>query len=400
MPADERVPSLPKSRSELVERLQDAGLSGETIRAIAAEARPALVLDTTPAEEAAIPLGATKLGGLPDLPRDTPWPVRPAYGNAEDLAARYTAEAANLYADAGLPPPWMSEADGKTIVEQRKRLNEEAWAGTRKLMAEAGIEVDLDLDNIGKASHEEIEAYAKAQLAMSEAVQKPFPLPFIGQFDLAELSKEHGLDAGLPDRGRLLLFYDLWLLPASFEPRARAGLRLIYDETPVADLMRTELPQEFASTAGLRKTLLKPAAITPRPVVTTIPTGDAAWYALALSNQDDAILYHQWLFTLGWPTAEDGGNHQLGGWPRRIQDGMQRLSQLAANGIDAGTAKAYESEGAKRLLADAKDWRLILQIGRDERVGLSLPGAFYVLMREQDVKTQRFEKAWIVYEQD
>jgi hypothetical protein len=267
-------------------------------------------------------------------------------------------------------------------------------------MAEAGIDLDLEPDQLGKANPEEIETFARTRLAMADAVRKPFPLPFIGQFDLARLAQEQGFDPGLPNRGRLLLFYDLWLLPASFEPRARAGWRLIYDETPAADLARTEFSLEFGAAPGLHGSMLTTAAIAPRLVVTTIPTGDAAWRALALSNEDDVALYDEWLFTLGWPTAEDGGNHQLGGWPRAIQSGMQRQSQLAASGVDAGTVKAFESEDAQRMLADAKDWRLILQIGRDEAVGLSLPGAFYVLLREQDLQARRFERAWVVYEQD
>ena len=221
----------------------------------------------------------------------------------------------------------------------------------------------FDLNAIDRGNPADIEAFAGVQLAISEAVRKPYPLTFIGQFDLAALSKETGFDPSLPDKGRLLLFYDLWILPASFEPRARAGLRLIHDETPAPDLVRTDLPREFGNVAGLRESRLRPAAIAPRSVVTTIPTGDASWKGLEPAEGDDANLYGEWLYTLGWPTAQGGGNHQLGGWPRAIQGGMELQSQLAANGIDAGRAEAFRQRGRQAppgrcqgLATCAADW--------------------------------------------
>jgi hypothetical protein len=38
---------------------------------------------------------------------------------------------------------------------------------------------------------------------------------------------------------------------------------------------------------------------------------------------------------------------------------------LAAHGLNAGSPDDYESDTAK-LLADAKDWQLVLQIGGDQ----------------------------------
>ncbi len=79
---------------------------------------------------------------------------------------------------------------------------------------------------------------------------------------------------------------------------------------------------------------------------------------------------------------------------------MQAMSQLASNGLFAGNDTAFSTPEGKRLLATAKDWHLVLQIGTDEATGYPFPGALYVLMREEDLAARNFDKAWVVYEQD
>ncbi|MGI2032422.1 DUF1963 domain-containing protein [Rhizobium panacihumi] len=395
----DEVIALPSSRDELSDRLTEAGMSAEGVAAIVKVARDALVLDTKPADETVMAPGASKVGGLPDLPKGAVWPVRPAYDNAHELAEQFTADAANFYADAGQVPPWVPEAEGKAFAEERKRANEEARAAALKIMKEAGAEVnEADLAGVGGLPPDVAVKAAVEQRLLAENVVKPFPLPFIAQVDLAALAGEAGFDKALPTTGRLLFFYDMPVLPASYEPRGKAGWKLIYDDTPVADLERKPLPKELADFPG--NASLKPATITPRSVVTTVPVGDSGWDTVGEISGDDTSIYSQWLFSLGWPTAAEGGNHQLGGWPRAIQSGMQAMSQLASNGVYAGDGSAFQTEEGKRLMAAAKVWRLVLQIGTDEATGYPFPGALYVLMREEDLAARNFDKAWVVYEQD
>lgn len=389
---------LPTTRNELSERLKAAGLSADAVTTIVAAARNGLALDTAPTTEHAIAIGASKFGGLPDLPTGMTWPVRPAYENAGKLAQELENDAANLYADAGLQPPWMGE-EGKALVAARKKLNEEAMAGTLDLMRKAGVDIStLDLGNLPKPGLQGIEAEATELRAKAQAVAEPFPLTFIGQLDLDTLAKQPGFDPALPKTGRLLLFYDLPIFPAGFEPGSRVGWRLIYDETPPSGLQRNELPAALSSFPAA--VALKPATVSTRSVVTTVPMGDSAWHILKATAHDDIELYHQWLFTLGVPNSAEGGNHQLGGWPRAIQANMQSESQLAAHGIYDGTSDAYKTEAAQRLLPGAKDWQLVMQIGADTVIGQELPGAFYVLMRKQDLSAKNFDRAWVIYEQD
>src|SRR5215475_13806980 len=79
------------TREELETVLARAGL-GEWSPRLAAAARHAVVLEPGPVEEGAdAPIGASRLGGMPDLPAGIPWPWRPArpVGEAfKDHAAR------------------------------------------------------------------------------------------------------------------------------------------------------------------------------------------------------------------------------------------------------------------------------------------------------------------------
>lgn len=395
----EEVMALPASRDELSDRLTEAGLSASGVAAILKVARDGIVLDTKAADEATLAPGASKVGGLPDLPRGVTWPVRPAYDNAHELAEQFIADAANFYADAGQVPPWVPEAEGRAFADERKRANEEARAAALKIMKESGAEVnESDLAGVAGLPEDVAVKAAVEQKLLADTVVKPYPLPFMAQVDLAAMAKEPGFDKALPTTGRLLFFYDMPVLPAGYEPRGKAGWKLVYDDTPVADLERKPLPKELADFPG--NASLKPASITPRSVVTTVPVGDSGWDLVGEISGDDVSIYSQWLFSLGWPTEAAGGNHQLGGWPRAIQSGMQAMSQLASNGLFAGNDTAFSTPEGKRLLATAKDWHLVLQIGTDEATGYPFPGALYVLMREEDLAARNFDKAWVVYEQD
>jgi uncharacterized protein YwqG len=389
---------LPTSRTDLAGRLARAGISGSGVESIVTVARNAQVLDTTPADEDAIAVGASKFGGRPDLPENMLWPVRPAYEDGADMARELETEAANLYADAGLVPPWMGE-EGQAFLAARKKLNEEVNAKTLALFKKAGVDIEGGhLTQLAKPSAADIDMEARKLRSKADAVTKPFPLTFLMQIDLEAMAKVPGFDADLPRTGRLLFFYDLPQIPAGFKPQSRPGWQVIYDQTPRDKLRRVEVPSEL--TAFPTRAAFLPMAVHARAIVSTIPEASSSWTDLRPLSGDDAQIYQEWLYSLDWPTAASGGNHQLGGWPRAIQSGMQSQSQLASNGIDAGASDAYKTDAAKALLEHAGDWQLVLQIGTDVAAGHDLPGGIYVLMRKDDLKNKRFDKAWVVYEQD
>lgn len=74
---------LPYDEPRLMDRLIEFHNLKEQRRAIRKIARHAILLRTKKSSEAKIPLGATKIGGLPDLPARTEWP---AYRDGKPLA--------------------------------------------------------------------------------------------------------------------------------------------------------------------------------------------------------------------------------------------------------------------------------------------------------------------------
>lgn len=339
------------------EALSGTELPEAIVRHLAAQARPALLLTSKAVNEAEIALGASKLGGAPDLPRGTSWPERPAYPDGQKRAEEHRQEAERLLAESRKPKSWMTQEQG--------------------------------------------ESFSRESVARASAVERAFPLAFFGQFDLAELSRHEGFDPALPAQGRLLVFYDFWEQPEDFTPEASVGWRVIWDETPPEGLERLPLPEDLAAISSEDWTsAFRAASLSATTVVTPIAPDDEDWDAFDVDEDELLETYQDWLAELGTPDMEDGENHQLGGYPRTIQNGLQASSQLAANGIYCGDSDAWKSPEAQEALEGAAEWRLLLQIGVDSNAGFDGPGAYYVIIRNEDLAARRFEQARVTYQCD
>lgn len=397
MPVDDGATGWPGDVPALQRSLSEAEVSAQTVFRIVEAGRPAVMLKTQPAEEDAIPLGATKIGGRPDLPAGMEWPQRGAYGNADQLTREVLSGAERFHADAGVVPPWMSAADGAAMLAE----NERNRAETREFMKSLSIgEEDLDTAFSYHFTPEQAAEVAREATAKAEAVANPFPLAFVAQIDLAALAEQPGFDDALPRDGRLYLFYDLFILPPSYSPASGIGLRVVHDRSPAEELVRTEPPAALDALADIYGAMLKPTSVTVSSAFTTVPQYSAAAEALGLPDAE-LQAYGSWLSAVpGWPGDGEAGAHQLGGWRRAIQATMEGIAQLAANGIDAGDGEGFRSPEGKKLLEDEGAWRLVFQLGPDETAGNMLPGALNILVREEDLAAGRFDRAWAVYEQD
>jgi uncharacterized protein YwqG len=350
-----RTERLPANREALLASLRETDLPEEVVRRLTEQGRRALTLETKAVAEEAILRGASKIGGRPDLPPHVSWPCRPPYPDAQRRAAAHRRDAARMLSEATGPRAWLTPEQGQQ--------------------------------------------FSADYLRRARAVETTMPLTFIAQTDLTRLAAEAGFDTVLPDRGRLLFFYDMLEMPEEANPHSRVGFRLIWDDSVVESLTRRpppELPEGMPADA--RATLPGVAALTPHSVVTPIPPNEKAWDAFSLDEDEPYDTYIEWLDQFGTPDGAAGPNHQLGGWPRPLQNGMQARSQLAFHGVHAIGPDDWETPAALELLKDSQAWRLVLQIGRDDAVGLLPAGAVYVLMRDEDLRARAFDRIWTVYQ--
>jgi len=346
---------LPRTREELRASLQETELPEDVVSQLVAQARQALLLTTTDAGISEIALGESRLGAAPDLPVGMAWPERPAYPDGALRAAQHRQHAAYLLEASQKTGSWMTQEQGAE--------------------------------------------FSRNEQLRADAMERPFPLAFFGQFDLATLSKIEGFDAMLPAEGRLLVFYDSWELPEEFCPEAALGWRVIWDRSSAGSLRRASIPKALLTVAGWT-TVFKPVPISATPIVTPISPDDRNWDAFDLTDDELYDAYDNWLAQFGKPDKKGGENHQLGGYPRTLQNGLQSRAQLAANGINCGRSDAWDTPEAQALLQGAGEWRLLLQIGVDQSAGMEGPGAFYVIIRDEDLAGRRFERARVTYQCD
>ena len=270
--------------------------------------RPATRLRTRSAADADIPLGASRIGGRPDLPPSFEWPRWDGFDEPDQVLSN-------------------------------------------------GMRIPMGC--------------------------KPKALSFLAQVNLAEAPDATGL---LPEQGWLCFFYDAEGQPWGFDPRHRGGARVAYFESERSSLIRTDAP----AGAGV----FAPMVTTP-DVVATLP----AWsYQLGVELEPQARIRYQELIA-----AHFAGNeveHRMLGWPKQIQEDMERECELVTNGIHCGDGPdAYESAKAKQLEPNVKDWIMLLQVETDEDGPGWMwgdTGCVYFWIRKQDLAARRFDRCWAV----
>lgn len=129
---------LPYDEPKLLDRLIELHNLKPQRRAIHKIARQAILLRTRKSPEAKIPLGASKIGGRPDLPEKTEWPVYQDGKPLAFLAQINLAEIAKLGSPIrGLPTSgllsvfsawgWMEEGDGDPHTPEEGEREQTGW---------------------------------------------------------------------------------------------------------------------------------------------------------------------------------------------------------------------------------------------------------------------------------
>lgn len=80
---------------------------------------------------------------------------------------------------------------------------------------------------------------------------------------------------------------------------------------------------------------------------------------------------------------------------------MELECQLASNGVYYRGLGAFGIDQVKNLESGAADWRLLLQIDTDEDGPGWMwgdVGRIYFWVKEQDLRSLRFDDAWLVFQ--
>jgi uncharacterized protein YwqG len=354
------------NKAELEATLRAVGL-GDWAPRLAELARHCIIFVPGPiAEGDAAPIGASRLGGQPDLPPDVDWPIRPPL-NVEDTAGPVPGRV--LFG----PRHWLHRL---FRTQDWKRVSRQ-WESARQ--------AERDVRN------------------------RAWPLSFVAQIDLAQVHGVHALD-GFPPAGRLSFFCDPFDWPwGAREDQAQA--RVIFTEAPAERLQRRRSPHEFDEPAAsqvvpkgfaFRPRVLRPTAwLLPPPLAFAKQSRDWAppeWPAWPAYNQFWRDLYARNPETFG-----PGGEmiHQLAGTAFSIQDPVEAACvRFTEHGPSPSRRRSDVHTHAltEEHLAHASEWQLVLQIDSDIDVGMEWGdvGRLYLCARKQDLAARRFDRCWTV----
>jgi uncharacterized protein YwqG len=191
------------------------------------------------------------------------------------------------------------------------------------------------------------------------------PHSFLAQLDLARLGICDGLP--LPGSGSLFFFCDAEYLPAGSDPcDVNDGIKVVHTPTSLSDNGLRMPPPGLNAEYVFKSFSLKPT------LDLTAPAQDT-WEIECLHLSDAESCAYGELFAQ--VCASNGSVHRIGGHPNLVQ-----YSQLEFTGG-----------------AGATDWRLLLQLDSENDAGMVWgdQGRLYFMIREQDLKSLSFEKAWM-----
>jgi uncharacterized protein YwqG len=352
-----------KTTAEIEASLREAGVGDADAARLAQRSKPYIQLTTSSAGSAGVALGATRIGGVPDLPVTIAWPWRVAYPDHEQRLVDVRAWAATLNADE------LSRMQSEMLDEMRKLMPAEQFEAFAA--DQVGFK-GFDLDHL---------------VAKALRTAEPAPLSFIAQIDLAAVWSAGPVDPDLPRLGRLLFFYDVEQQPAGYMPTDIHGVCLIHDLTPTAALRRTSQPIALAQEASFHEQQCSLHAGVSPPA-----HGSAEWRACMTDEEDDSAA-NWWSSMTG-----DEHDHRVGGYPIQIRTDMQTECALVSNGLDLGDASAWTSKTSEAFKADAENWLLLLQIASDKSANMMWGdvGNLYVWIRRDALRARRFAEARVI----
>jgi hypothetical protein len=352
---------------ELGASLASAGVSATDQRMLLNLALPAMALQSKAADDIDIPIGASKIGGAPDLPVGFEWPMRAA----------------------------TSEGDGhlNALRDIASQMNAKTFAGS----------VWTDQQYVDGFIRTQSEFDAKKKLFGA-----PAPLTFVMQLDLEALVTVPSVDPDLPQRGRLLVFYDMIVRPWFARDKDKRPLfQVVHDTTPKYALERRTAPDlgyplvDFSKGDPRDMPFLRnhmPAARIIPVFTYTLP--DNHTQPLFSRSYARGIDVPQMKWNADTP-AHLGASNRLCGWPELIQNDMTIELAARDQNEDLPTSSvAAHSAAVERLAFEAQKWVLLLQIGDYDNDVWDLNGRYYIWIKRKDLMARDFSKAEMIYQTD
>lgn len=255
------------------------------------------------------------------------------------------------------------------------------------------------------------------------------PLSFIGQINLSETSPAQIPETrytttvlkyecfhprpALPESGILYFFYDTKEHPGGFSTESQGGCRVIYYAGDRTLLQMAVAPE------GTK--IFNPFSLEAEVELTT-PPFESHYYINPndryLRSLRNARLIKEVDLTRAevkkWGTMQRGldklfdevdpRRHRLLGHPDTIGTDvpdMQWICQMVNSGMNIGGMDkelGLDLNREKALRDKIMDWRLLLQVDSDERLGMCWGngGRIYFWIREQDLSDQNFNYPWVV----
>lgn len=190
-------------------------------------------------------------------------------------------------------------------------------------------------------------------------------LPFIGQIDLSEISKEN--ISWLPQTGRLLFFYDISEQPWGIYPKDQKSSVVLFDQG-VGDLSVREYPADLKKDAVISAIkYLRADEVISYPTLSSVN----------FTSDDDYESYYTFL-----DEYYSGPIHKIGGHPSVVQNDVM---ESGCQGFDLLNATRKGKQD---------DWKLLLQFDTDDDIDVMWGdvGRLYFWVRESDAKKGVFSR--------
>jgi uncharacterized protein YwqG len=215
------------------------------------------------------------------------------------------------------------------------------------------------------------------------------PQSFIAQILLSEV-KPYDIEGVLPAMGMLWFFYDARQEAYGDDPHNRGAWQVLFWEGDLTNLRRTPAPAGLPDESRFKASSVRFAREVTLSQVPQMEIANYDWSDEELEKYEDLVAHLT-------PLDQRAFRHRLLGHPDLIQDDMRLQCQLVSHGVID-----EDDPAAQELRKGAMDWRLLLQVDTDERIGMrwSSTGMLYYWMTSTNLQARRFETAWLVMQAD